>query len=106
MRFIAIVSLVASAVVVLSSGCKSRLSAAQCMELIDKLLDLKIDEDPRANEMSPAEKDEVRGVAKKEMIADPDVKQVQGDCQSEVTPREYDCAIHAKSSAEWNACIE
>lgn len=88
------------------TGCRPKVTKAECDALVNKLVDLEVDEDPRAKEMTAEQRDATRATAKKAMASDPDVKKVEGDCEAEVSRAELACAMSAKSSAEWNACIE
>jgi hypothetical protein len=39
-------------------------------------------------------------------MSDPDVRQVQTQCQTEVTQEEYACASAATTARAWNDCIQ
>jgi hypothetical protein len=81
-------------------------SLAQCEKLLDRFIDLKISEDPRASSMSSEERATLRGKIAGEVSSDSDVQQVKTQCQTEVRATEYRCAIAAATSKAWNDCIE
>lgn len=81
-------------------------SPAQCERLLDRFIDLKISEDPRAASMSSEDRARLRGQIAADVASDSDVQQVKTQCQTEVTALEYKCAIAAATSKAWNGCIE
>jgi hypothetical protein len=81
-------------------------SPAQCDKLLDRYIDLKLSEDPRAKTMTPEARAGLRGTIARDMLSDTDVQQVKNQCETEVTLREYECAIAAPTSKIWNDCIE
>jgi hypothetical protein len=81
-------------------------SPAQCEKLLDRFIDLKLSEDPRAPSMTSEERARLRGTLAGEVQSDSDVRQVKNQCQTEVTAAEYRCAIEARTSKAWNDCIE
>jgi hypothetical protein len=81
-------------------------SPAQCEKLVDRYIDLKLSEDPRARQMSSEDRARLRGTLATEVLSDSDVQQVEAECQAQVTEAEYTCAIAAASSKAWNDCIQ
>jgi hypothetical protein len=69
---------------------------SECSALLDHFIDLKLTEHPGSK------REDVRA----QIQSDSDVQQVTTQCDQEVTRSEYDCAIKATSSEQWNACIE
>jgi hypothetical protein len=87
-------------------ACKQTPSTAECGALVQKYFDLKAQDDPRLVTLPPNERDELARKMRAELMAtDPDMRQVT-ECTNELTRAEYDCAIKAKTTQEWNACIE
>jgi hypothetical protein len=89
-------------------GCKRTpmASPAQCEKLLDRYIDLKLSEDPRARTMTSEARANLRGTIATDVLSDSDVQQVKTQCETEVTEREYTCAIAAPTSRAWNDCIE
>jgi len=90
------------------AACKSTpmASTAQCEHLLDHFIDLKLTEDAAARAMTDVERARHRGQIALDVLSDPDVKQVKYQCQTEVTAAEYECAVKARTSREWNDCIQ
>ena len=73
---------------------------------MQKYFVLKAQDDPRLETLPQAERDELVRKMKAELMAtDPDMRQVT-ECTNELTRSEYDCAMKAKTTQAWNACIE
>ncbi len=91
-----------------SGACKRPAMAtpAECEQLLQRFIDLKLSEDPRARGTTDAQRAEVRTRISREILSDSDVHQVQTQCETEVTRAEYDCAVAAPSSRAWNDCIQ
>jgi hypothetical protein len=81
-------------------------SPAQCEKLIDRFIDLRLSEDPRARAMTSEARAALRGRIAAEALSDSDVRQVNTQCRTEVTETEYKCAIAAPTSRAWNDCIQ
>jgi hypothetical protein len=81
-------------------------SPAQCDNLLNRFIDLKLSEDTRAPTMSPEDRAQLRAKIATDVSSDSDVHQVKTQCQTEVTAAEYRCAIAATTSRAWNDCIE
>jgi hypothetical protein len=92
----------------MATSCKKveMASPAQCEKLLDRFIDLKLSEDPRAPSMTSEDRARLRGTLAAEVQSDSDVRQVKNQCQTEVTEAEYQCAIAARTSKAWNDCIE
>jgi hypothetical protein len=81
-------------------------SAAQCEKLLDRFIDLKLSEDPRAPTMTSEDRAHLRGQIAMQVQSDSDVQQVKQQCETQVTEAEYRCAIQAPTSKAWNDCIQ
>jgi hypothetical protein len=100
--------LAAAALAVFFSACsrKEMASPAQCEKLLDRFIDLKLSEDPKAASMTDVDRAALRGKIAQDVNSDSDVQQVKSQCITEVTAGEYRCAIAAATSKAWNDCIE
>jgi len=78
----------------------------ECEQLLQKFIDLKLSEDPRAKGATDAGRAELRIQISHEILSDSDVRQVETQCQTEVTQAEYDCAAAATTARAWNDCIQ
>jgi hypothetical protein len=89
---------VLAAVLALLAACnkKTGVQRSECDVLLEHFIALKLSEHPGTK------RDEVRA----QIESDSDVQQVTNHCDEQVTRAEYDCAIKATSSEQWNACIE
>jgi hypothetical protein len=81
-------------------------SAAQCERLVERFIDLKLSEDPRAPTLTSEDRAHLRGQIAAQVQADSDVQQVKHQCETQVTEAEYKCAIVAPTSKAWNDCIQ
>jgi hypothetical protein len=81
-------------------------STAQCEKLLDRFIDLKLSEDPRARTMTSEDRARLRGQIALQVLSDADVQQVKNQCVTQVTEQEYQCAIAAPTSKAWNDCIQ
>jgi hypothetical protein len=91
-----------------SIGCKrtEMASPAQCEKLLDRYIDLKLSEDPRAPALTSEARASLRATIAAAVLSDSDVRQVKTQCVTEVTEAEYTCAAVARTSKAWNDCIE
>ena len=91
-----------------SVGCKrtQMASPAQCEKLLDRYIDLRLSEDPRAPALTSEARAILRAKIAAEVLSDSDVQQVRTQCETEVTEAEYTCATLARTSKAWNDCIE
>jgi hypothetical protein len=94
-----------AAVLVCGTGCKAKVTKAECTRIVEHFIDLKLKENPKYASMSQALKATVRAQVKLEAQSDPDVQQAENRCEDEITRDEFTCANRAKSATEWNACI-
>jgi hypothetical protein len=100
-----VTTLVLASLMILAFGCAKKVTKAECARIVDKFIDLKLQENPRYESLPPTLKATVRAAVKQESDQDPDVQQATEHCEDEITREEFDCANKAKSSREWNACI-
>jgi hypothetical protein len=74
--------------------------------MIDRYIDMIALADPAAQNLPPAQADAVREMKKTLKKAEARYAHVQTQCESNVTRKEYECAMAAKNPDEWEACIE
>lgn len=86
------------------AGCHGHASADDCKEMQDRYLDLAVKEAPGAATMSPAQAAAVRDVERGLKRAEPAYRAVQDQC-SAVTRAEVSCALGAKTTRDWEACV-
>lgn len=91
---------------VVASGCNRKVGAPECKEMLEKYLDMVIGGDPELAKLTEEQRKAVREVKKAVRMGEPAFAQVSTKCETEVTRKEYDCAMHAPSPDAWQACIE
>ena len=81
-------------------------SSSECTEMIDRYLDMTIAADPALASLPPSQEKIARDMKKEVKKGEKSYRQVEEQCQREVSRAEYDCAMKAPSPNEWEACIE
>jgi hypothetical protein len=94
------------ALITLLSACQKKIQPAECMSMLDRYIDMVVAADPTTKNLPPAQASAVREMKKAVKKAEASYRQVETRCETEVTRREYDCAMAAKNADEWEACIE
>jgi hypothetical protein len=85
---------------------KDTVTQAECAALVQKYFDMKVQEDPRLAAAAASQRDEMIRQMKAELMAtDSDMRQASA-CTDELTRGEYECAIKATTTKQWNDCIE
>lgn len=74
--------------------------------MLDKYLDMTIAADPELADLPPAEAHAAREMKKALRKSEPSYARVEGQCEGEVTKREYRCAMKAPNPDKWEACID
>jgi hypothetical protein len=85
-------------------GCRGHASPADCKEMEDHYLDLALKETPGAAAMSSAQAAAVREVERGLKRAEPSFRTVDDHCDA-VTRAEVSCAMGAKTTKDWEACV-
>jgi hypothetical protein len=85
---------------------RGRPSPAECTQMLDRYLDMTIAADPALASLPPAQEKIARDMKKEVKKGDKSFRQVEEQCQREVSRNEYDCAMKAPSPNDWEACIE
>jgi hypothetical protein len=90
----------------LASCARGRPSPVECTEMLDRYLDMTIAADPTLASLPPSQEKIARDMKKELKKGDKSFRQVEEQCQREVSRAEYDCAMKAPSPNDWEACIE
>jgi hypothetical protein len=94
-------------VAVSASGCKGgKLKPAECTEMLDHYVDMTIAGDPQLAGLPAGQAAVVRDMKKELKKGEKSYRQVQEQCEAEVSRHEYNCALDAKTPNDWEACIE
>lgn len=95
------------AFVLATAGCRrGQPSPSECAEMLDRYLDMTIAADPTLSSLPSSQEKIARDMKKEVKKGDKSYRQVEEQCQREVSRAEYDCAMKAPSPNEWEACIE
>jgi hypothetical protein len=90
----------------LTSCRRGQPSPTECTEMLDRYLDMTIAADPTLASLPPSQEKIARDMKKEVKKGDKSYRQVEEQCQREVSRAEYDCAMKAPSPNDWEACIE
>ncbi len=74
--------------------------------MLDKYIEMVVAADPSTRNLPDGQAALVRESKKAAKKAEASYARVQSQCMSEVTRKEYVCAMAAKNPEEWEACIE
>ena len=88
------------------SACQKKIQPPECVAMLDRYIDMVVAADPSTKNLPPAQASAVREMKKAVKKAEASYRRVETQCETEVTRREYDCAMAAKNADEWEACIE
>jgi hypothetical protein len=88
------------------AACHEKIKPEECDTMLDRYIDMIVAADPATKNLPPAQASAVREMKKAVKKAEASYMRVQSQCASEVTRKEYDCAMSAKNADEWEACIE
>jgi hypothetical protein len=81
-------------------------SPSECTEMLDRYLDMTIAADPTLASLPPSQGKVARDMKRELKKGEKSFRQVEEQCQREVSRAEYNCAMKAPSPNEWEACIE
>jgi hypothetical protein len=87
-------------------GCNGKVTRAECSEMLDRYLDLTIAGDPAFTDLTPDQARAAREMKKALRKSEPSYARVEGQCESEISKREYRCAMKANTPETWQACID
>ena len=90
-----------------ATACTRRhVSADECAMMLTRYIDMSLSAEDRQLWLPEAQ---ARG-KRESLIAsrkqEPSYAARKAQCEREVSPREFDCAMHAGNADEWEACIE
>ena len=88
------------------AACSRRATPAQCTEMLDRFVDLTIDGDSTLQRLPEEQRPAARAQKKQEKREGQEFRRASGQCEAEVTVREYECAMKAANGNEWEACID
>jgi hypothetical protein len=101
------VLVLAVAVAASAAGCKrGKATPAECAAMIDRYVDMTIASDPQLAALPPAQADVARQMKREVKKGEKSYRQVEEQCEREVTRGELDCAMKAPTPNDWEACIE
>src|SRR5688572_15224691 len=86
-------------------ACNGKVTRRECTEMLDKYLDMTIAGDPTLADLGPDEARAAREMKKAPRKSEPSYARVEGQCESEISRREYRCAMKATTPETWQACI-
>ena len=96
----------ASPLLLLAVACNGKATREQCIEMLDKYVDMTMADDPTLADLPPAETHAAREMKKALRKAEPGYARVEGQCEAEISKREYRCAMKAPNPETWQACID
>ena len=74
--------------------------------MIDRYVDMTIAAQPELAALPPAQQQIARDMKRELKKGEKSYRQVEEQCEREVSRAEYDCAMKAPSPNEWEVCIE
>lgn len=87
-------------------ACRGKATREQCTEMLDHYLDLTIAGEPALADLAPSEARAAREIKKALRKAEPGYARVESQCETEISSREYRCAMKAPTPETWQACID
>ncbi len=90
----------------LLGGCRGKVTHAECMEMLDRYVDMSIAADPSLAGLTPQQAADVRDMKKAVKKGEKSYVRVEQQCEREISRKEYDCAMKAPNPNEWEACID
>jgi hypothetical protein len=87
-------------------ACNGKATREQCTEMLDKYLDMVIAGDPALSRLPAEEARAAREMKKAVRKGEPSYLRVHDQCESEISRREYRCAMKADTPETWQACID
>jgi hypothetical protein len=90
----------------LALACNGRASQKDCIEMLDRYLDMTMAGDPSLEGLSDAEGKAARDMKVALRRGEPTYRRVQDQCEAEISKKEYRCAMKADTPEKWQACID
>ena len=88
----------------LTLGCHGAASPDDCRAMAEHYVDLAVGETPGASTMTPVQAAAVRDIKRDLKRAEPGYREVLDHC-ARVSRQEVSCAIDAKTTVAWEACL-
>ncbi len=74
--------------------------------MLDRYVDMTLAADPALAHLSETQARAAREMKREVKKAEKSYRRVHDQCQAEVRRAEYDCAMHAPTPNDWEACID
>ena len=74
--------------------------------MLDKYLDMTIAADPSLADLTPEQARAAREMKKVLRKTEPSYQRVSTQCETEISTKEYRCAMKAPTPETWQACID
>ena len=87
-------------------ACNGKASSSDCIEMLDKYLEMTMEGDTSLEGLSPSETHAAREIKIALRRGEPAYRRVQDQCEAEITKKEYRCAMKADTPEKWQACID
>ncbi len=88
------------------ASCRGRASRAQCVDMLERYVDMTLGDDPALERLPHAERWRARDARRAAKVAEPAFERAVLQCQREVSLREHACAMRAPNADVWQSCIE
>jgi hypothetical protein len=89
----------------LVAACRGKPTRAECDAMVSRYLDLSLASDATLAKLPPDQLAVAREMKREVLKGDPRFAKVELRCEAEVTSKERDCALDARTPADWEACI-
>jgi hypothetical protein len=87
-------------------ACSKKIQPHECEQMLDRYIDMIALADPAAANLPPDQAAAAREMKRTLKKAEARYTHAQAQCESDVSRKEYECAMAAKNPDEWEACIE
>jgi len=87
-------------------ACHKKIEPIECTAMLDRYIDMVVAADIAARHVPEAQIAAMRQTKKANKKAEANYVHVEEKCASEVTRKEYECAMASNNADEWEACIE
>ena len=87
-------------------GCSKKVSSTECEAMLDRYLDLSMTPPRELSHLPPKQAESVISEQKAERRASPSYATTRARCEREVTRAELECAMHAPTANDWEACLD
>jgi hypothetical protein len=93
-------------IALLVCACHKKILPQECDQMLDHYIDMIAQADPAAQNLPPDRAAAVRQLKRSLKKAEARYTHAQRQCEAEVSRKEYECAMAAKTPDDWEACIE